>query len=300
MDFSEGMTLLSRRGTVLFAALAVLCPWLTGIIAVDAEAASRCDRRVGADYLRQAESFPAVRTPPRSGQLPFAPKGVYLENIAPTNVLSGGWRFGYGVSIRHGQADAIRLNWRVSVLVTQLAADGSLVANDLALTRTIRRIRIPEDLDELRFGIRTPAELGFYRYRIIFRRLDGKSLGSYAQYFRVVPERWLVRLRTNGDWFSPGSQIRLRVLNRGTVPLAFGEGVSVKVRQSGMWKNSGHFKPRPVHRIAFDLFAGEISKCEVLHVPLSTPPGRYRLEKRVSSLTDDREETLLKEFAVRR
>lgn len=293
------MRLLSTTICTLASILVVFHP---GSAAASGHAKPRsgCDRRVAANYLRQAKSFPAVRTPPRYGQLPFAPKGVYLAKTAPTNVLSGGWRFGYGVSIDRGQADAVRLNWRVSVLVTQLAADGSSVASELALTRTLRRIRLPQDLDELRFGVPTPAKLGFYRYRISFWRLDGKGLGSYAEYFRVVPERWRVRLRTNGDRFPPGSRIRLRVFNRGTVPVMFGEGVSVKVRRHGVWRNSAHFKPRPVHRIAFDLFAGEVSRCEVLHVPLSTPPGRYRLEKRVRTHARDREETLLKEFVVRR
>jgi hypothetical protein len=186
------------------------------------------------------------------------------------------------------------------VLLTQLAANGSPVASDIPLTRTLGRIRFPQDLDELQFGVPTPAEFGFYRYRISFWRLDGKSLGSYTDYFRVVPERWLVRLRTNGERFSPGSRIRVRVFNRGTVPVMFGEGVLVKVRRRGVWRDSAHFKPRPVRRIAFDLFAGELGHCEVLHVPMATPPGRYRLEKRARTHPGGREEIVRKEFVVKR
>lgn len=129
----------------------------------------------------------------------------------------------------------------------------------------------------------------------------GLSPGCERRMAHAITEGWSAALRINSGVFSPGDRIMLRVFNGGTVPISFGEGVSVKVRRDGTWRrSSAHFRTGPVRRIAFVLFAGEVSACETLRVPSALPAGRYRFEKRVRSRMGDREETLSADFVVGR
>jgi hypothetical protein len=258
-----------------------------------------CKSRVAINYLKSTEVFPSIRTPPRSGRLPFAPRGLELFQASATRVLSGAQSFGYVLSADRKPGQDFLLNWHVEVAIAQLGEDGSQVDIAPALSRTIRRVRVPRDLEALRFIVAMPAEPGFYKYRLRFRRLDGTGLGTYEQYVRVVPELRSASLRLNGRRFFPGDEIVARVFNRGTVPIAFGEGVSVKVQEAGIWADSAFDTP-PVHRISFVLLAGVLGRCETFRVPIDVPAGMYRFEKSVSSRGGDQEEILSAAFEVQR
>jgi hypothetical protein len=267
-------------------------------LALSAETRPICEQRRVVDYLRPFQGMPDVKPPPSSGKLPFAPPQLRIYQRSFTRVLAVGRTFGYGFSATSVPRRGFRLGWHVSFNVREVNVNGRVIKR---FRSKARKLGVVHDVLAIDLSAQLPEKAGFYRYDITFRAINGRRLGSYSQYVRVVNPVFNARLRTNTNRYRPGEIIELQVVNRGTTPITYREHAEIKMYDGTSWvpvswprRQSPVFGREPI------LFAGQTGPCGYQLIPKGVAAaGRYRLETDTMTLFGQSlEKALIASFEV--
>jgi hypothetical protein len=235
---------------------------------------AECPPPATIDYLAPFQKFPKVRELPRSGHPSFAPKDLLVRSLTP--LLAGGGSAGVhveadGSSVKH------QLEWNVEIAVRRLNAAGhpkKLVAQrTFSLWRNRSFSRDPANLQ-----VPVTKRPGLYMGEFKFAH-GGHVLGTFGQYLRVVPRRRDVRLLIGQATYLPGESVVTRMVNRGTLPVAFAPGLVLESWSNEMWLEVNG--PTYFGGPASLLSAGASGQCEHLPLPSDLRPGPYRVTKSV-------------------
>jgi hypothetical protein len=198
----------SRRLAALCLSVLALFPLGAGTAA--AVATPFCEGTVARDYEAPFERM-APDHPPPEGELPFGPRNMSMFRIEWKSIALRGANLGYRFGAKNADTRTLHLNWDVTARLLRLDARGRVVGE---AGRKRQRIRDAGGYD--RDGIDLPEfafpadEVGLYRFDLSFRRLSGKALASYSEYFRVVPRTIETELRLSGRAAPGGNPLRPR------------------------------------------------------------------------------------------
>lgn len=249
-----------------------------GVAAPNGRVDPFCARPALVDYERPLRALPPAQGLPESGEPPFAPAGVRVTALLGR---SGRLVFlGHGIryQIRNEGKASVRLGWIVKVRVSVAAPDGSVQPPISESTTTVG------ELGPRSFWFAEGAELaspGVYRVEIAIFDEAKQPLGAYSEYLRAVQPVRRVRLGINRRIARPGSNVKIRVENRGTLPVDPGHGFEVAHRKQGRWIRLP--EQGPVLKSSIIVLAGRAGSCETVRVPRQAPPGLYRVRKFVET-----------------
>lgn len=240
-----------------------------------------CQPVTASRYDAVFRSMPDVNRPPQSGHLPFGPGNLAFYRTSGANVVSPKGVFGYSLA-RVGSSGAFSPGWLAITRVLRVNRRGIAIG-----VEGVRRSRVVVGggADRLTFAVPV-GQRGLYRYDLKLRTLAGKRLGSYSEYFRVMPARFRASLALVRGGFDIGDTAMVKVVNSGTVGVGYGLPFNVEKYEAGAW-----FRVRdvieqdarsrgPLMRLA----PGTAGGCQALKVSQGTPPGRYRLSQLIYPL----------------
>jgi hypothetical protein len=231
------------------------------------------------DYLspiRRIKDLPEV---PQSGRLPFAPRHVSLR------LLEDGLRVGPGVvgfALVDRAVDRERqLNWEVTAALLRVDRSG----RNLGLVR-VRKwnlgkvdLHAGDGLLRLYVGGRP----SYYRIDLSITRRGGRSLGTYAEYVRVVRPTMDVRLALSHQSVARGQSILARVENRGTEAVAPQSRLHLERFDGQHWQTvASYLTPGVRSRVRAILTAGQAGRCVEIRIPLEQEDGLYRVRSEVA------------------
>lgn len=259
----------------------VLLLGFKGLARADYQPASTtgfCDERVAHDYARPFEQMPAVREAPSSGHLPFAPRVVTFDTPT-TEILVPGQtlNISYGLGVSTGGLLPRRLAWTINSRLIQVNARGG----DLRVVEqnTLKvDTRSAKEVAELEFSFRVSARPLFYLVETQFLAPNGRRLGHYGEYFRVVRPTRSTTLVAYPPEIRAGEELTFRVENWGTQTVSFGESFGLEKEVDGAWFLVS-LPPYNVHMRRLGLGAGEVGACQTLESPRELKSGRYRVGK---------------------
>jgi Bacterial Ig-like domain len=240
-------------------------------------AAASCPVGREIDYLAPLRTLPAIRRVPADRRLPFGPRHLLLT--PPGELIAGGGEAGFEIGSDEPHRSN-RLDWTVTVTLVKVSSSGKPEVI-LAERRMRLRGRRSYWLKPISLGVVVPGRPGFYRSDLTIARPHHPP-ATFSQYSRVVPFRFDVSLHLRYDTFSPGDTLAWRLENHGTAAVTYGidrylegwQGIRwVPIEEEEQW-----FPP-----IGLSLAPGAIGKCEEFRLPADLQPGRYRVEKTVSS-----------------
>lgn len=268
---------------------------------VAAAAVPFCENTVARDYEAPFERMPADRPPPE-GELPFGPRNMSMFRVDWRNVALRGSNLGYRFGAKDADTRTLRLDWDVTARLLRVNAHGRVLRE---VGRTRQRIRDAGGYDQ--DGIDLPefvfpaSTVGLYRFDLSFRKLGGKGLASYREYFRVVPRTVEFELRLSADSLRLGETLYAYVADLGT------RGASVPVRYAverfdgSGWVGAGA-SVTPGDALNPDeswwMQGGEATRCTEFPVPAEAPPGRYRIGTSVQVIGTSRHRALSAAFSV--
>ncbi|HEV7770464.1 MAG TPA: hypothetical protein VGO66_07375 [Solirubrobacterales bacterium] len=220
--------------------------------------------------------LPPLLEAPDSGDLPFGPKTVSID-FAAGPILTPGMSAGFWLHSENYSGHT-PLHWALRNRIRAVDAAGS---PGKVLSRGKQRVRLINAAREVKLFLEPPRAPGFYRYEVEIADFDGKHLATYSSYLRVERKLWDPRLGLSGNQFHPGDQVLSRVENFGTEPIVSGEEFRLQRYVGGAW-----FHRRIPDRDGWLLWLGYTSaggsgRCTPLSLPLSFPPGQYRIVKEV-------------------
>lgn len=229
-------------------------------------------------YEAPLRHLPPLYRPPIDNPLPFGPQNSVLlqEGVSRTGrIVVGGGRFGYMLSDRP-RSRSQQLGWAVTASLFSLSERGHSRG---LLKRVNTRFRTTGE--EPNISLVLPAEAGFFRFDISFKR-RGKVLGTFSEYLRVLDPILEVRISTMRRAYRPGETLLARVENVGTESVGYGAGYSIERLTDVGWSRVG--PSRTVWpRYATGLGAGEAGECMSYAIPNDLPIGRYRFSKAITS-----------------
>lgn len=229
---------------------------------------SSCGRSVVVrDYLAPLEGLPKQKSFPSSGRLGFGPGILRVYPPRSRLIVSGRDRFESSGSLSRRSDSARQLGWEVESRLDRLNAQG--IPSKLVRDRE-QGIGTVAGFAHRQFGFGGNLAPGIYRLQVSFSR-ERAMLGTFGEYFRVVPARSSLRLVAPRDEVQAGATIALRIENLGTVSATYNayphlyspEGSEVPI-DSGV---GGALKPL--------LPAGVLSPCIDLPLPASLAAGNY-------------------------
>jgi len=176
----------------------------------------------------------------------------------------------------------VRLDWTVTAQLWTIDRQGTAlreVDHEELVIRRLDGARAP------RIFLDPPEKRrGFYRFDMQIANQDGKVIGSYGTYFKVVRPSWgPLRLQLHRDVLRPGQQLLSRVANYGSEPISYGESFGVQRYEDGAWRPAPKLTPNYWNAWLGALSAGLASRCSSLSLPLLTLPGRYRVVKLIGT-----------------
>ena len=247
-----------------------------------------CGQRIVRDYEGPLRKMRRLRGPlkPFESQkqtLPFGPSGLSLLRVGTTRVVMQGERFGYrlaaaGTTNRSGLLkQALHLHWFVETRIWAVKRSGVRVRS---VARTARYLGDVRDLQRLEFMRSTHS--GLYRYDILFRNRDGKILGGYGSYYRVVRRRVGLRIGLNGSVFRAGDKVVGSFENLGTDSVFMPDGSSLDVEYEeamDQWTAAASGAPRPGVVVIVDpvfVRGGYSLGCTTFDISNDVMPGHYR------------------------
>lgn len=237
---------------------------------------SSCEPTIVRDYSAPLRALPKVRTLPPSGQLPFAPRHTSLVRLT-RSILVGEGAVGFqfqGSPPTHGK---LTLNWIVRGQVDRIDRKG--VTTKIVSSR-LRRYTSVSRIQKVRLWLGTQRVRGVYRVMVTFSRLsDGKVLGRYEEYTRVVKPTTHVKLTANVEQVPAGGKIDFRIENFGTLPVGAAQEFKFERLDNGSWVLDAASPPGPWLEALGLLRSGEAGICQSFEVPSNVPPGQYRISK---------------------
>jgi hypothetical protein len=255
---------------ILFAAM----PVSAGTSTPNAKVNSFCTHPVLVDYERPLKALAPVKELPESDKPPFAPAGIRITALQGGNVrlVSPGQKIHY--QIRNEKKTSAHLGWTVKVRIHMAAPDGSAWSPVSESVTTLGELG-PRS-SELAEGSELTS-LGIYRIEIAFFDEAERLLGAYGEYLRAVKPTVRFSLGINRKVAWPGSNVKLRLENRGTLPIDAAYGFEFAYRKQGHWLRLP--EQRPVLRASLAVLSGRAGRCETVRIPRQSPPGLYRVRK---------------------
>jgi len=239
-----------------------------------------CKARQTRNYLKPLERMVPVRHVPRSGRLPFGPKGVSLYAIG-NGLLAGKGSVGFAFSDR-AVNQRRRLNWFVRSKLSRVNYRGHVEAVLATRTRYVGRRKV-DRVSGQRFMV--SGRPSFYRVDIAIARRNGVRLGRYSEYFRVMSPKSNVRLSVSSRSVISGQEVYARVENIGTESVLPSGRVYIERYNGTAWEGIGSTTiPGQRTRVRAVLFGGEVGPCVKYKVPEGQPEGLYRLTDYVDRL----------------
>jgi hypothetical protein len=260
-----------------------------------------CSPRVARNFLGPFARMLPIHHVPRSGKLPFAPKGLLLEAKGGRLVVGGG-QAGFG--LRDEAVGQVRhLNWDVSTRLLKVDSRGEVVADLGSKRRRIGSIGGSRIKD---FLFRVPGEPAYYRVDISFVRSGSdRVLGEFSRYVRVVRPKFDVRLLMLKSAARQGEVLSIRLANFGTETvssISHDWGFTVHQFNGQDWVIAPSNPPPEKHRpIIRKLPPGQMADCIHFRVPADEVPGFYRFSMDVNrsmGTTEDRRVQLTAEFEI--
>lgn len=254
------------------AAVAVLA--LASLLAAPRAMAGFCETGVVHNYLKPLEEMPALRSVPVTGSLPFGPAGLFIGERAVGPVVAGKTLAGFSLSFgSRMEAPSPRLGWTVVARLVRVARRERV--RRLLEKRTARLARMNPG-ERRRFSFRVSGKPSLYRLEIEFRNREGRRIGRFGEYLRVLGPNRKARLALKGTSFRRGETVSPRLENYGTETLLYGLDYSIQFHDGTEWARSPSFPPQPVLRIGLRTGPGETAACWKVTIPEDAPPGRYR------------------------
>ncbi len=252
------------------------------------------------DYLQPLDEMRPIQGPPRSGKLPFGPRGLRLEGPQRPLVVDSG---SIGFRIRDEAIQQLRhLNWVVETRLSKVNSKGIVIAN-LGIKRRILGSVVGGDIGE--FLRRLSGDPAFYRMDLRFvERGTHRLLGEYSTYARLVSPKVDLRVVMESRTVLPGEYARARLINFGTVPVitrSYDFGFRVQAFTGTRWVSvpeNPRRGPVPL-RLTWSLGAGvETRGCLRYLVPAEQAPGLFRFVG-PSDSPEESDERLTAEFEVK-
>lgn len=286
-----------RRACAGFTGIAVCLVALAGSAQAVSPSDSFCDQPVSPSYEEIFQRLPAVNSLPRSGKLPFAPKAVRVQS-SPDAVLVGPAGVGYNLFMESPKSSRhLRLGWTMSVQARTIGRDGDtgqIVASAQQSVDTLTKSSV------VSVGVNLAAKPRIYLIELILKSRNGRILGTYQRYARVVRPKSAARLVLSDPAFASGEEAIFRVENLGTLDVElFGEEFALE-RYDGT-----HWFLDPASPEAFTkpklgtVSAGAAGFCRSFVIPTSVAPGHYRFSKMVGISGKGRRMQLTATFDVR-
>lgn len=240
---------------------------------------SFCNRQVVKDYQQSLRRMPFIPSPPASGQLPFAPKATFFELLPGDFLVTLGetvQRAGFAFSVPSGSSRTFHLNWIVEANLVQIDRYGD--ERQIKRFKTLRLGALTDSaLDQIEESVSLRSRPAYYRFEVVFSRPNGKRLGRYGQYIRVVRPKFAARLSADLDSLRAGESLTFRIENFGTERVSYSPSFSLEYLRGSTWVE----QPLDVRwpRIILTAAPGEAGGCQTFLVPPETSPGRYRISK---------------------
>lgn len=241
-----------------------------------------CHAKTIVDYSQPLrEMRPIRRLPrsgkglPRSGTLPFAPRGVKVH-VVGEGALAGSHAIGFSLDPAQLETGSFSLR--------HVEAELMLVTRSGRAVRTLTsRHWGPRRYDngaapKLSFEVGRPA---FYKVEVTFSDTGGHRLGRYAEYFRVLNRSVSVAVTLVRQDLHPGDIVESTVENRGTTWLEFGEEFSIERFADGAWRQTA-LAPGGFITVGYAISGGSGYVCRNLRLPTDVAAGHYRFIKPVS------------------
>ncbi len=245
-----------------------------------------CDNQIVRDYERPLRHLPADHLP-AGGNLPFAPAGVGLAKLGFRKVFIQGDMIGYRLVVNRAKSRTghlkhpLNLRWDVQSTLTAVDAHGRPARVVARQARLLGDVRHPEHVE---FGLR--GKPGLYRFDLSIRAWNGKVLGSYREYVRVVPLRVRLGIAVSGSSFHPGEHVIGRLENLGTSTAIWPAGAELKVeRYDGeAWSDVRSSNSElPIDGVDEFIYGGHAGSCATFTIPSDAPTGSYRFSTEVES-----------------
>jgi hypothetical protein len=237
-----------------------------------------CDVPSTNPYLAPLSGLPALRKPPRSGPLPFAPS-VYIKPVSGPLVVNGE-DIGFTFPVRHlGEEKTSQKPWlKVQVIIFALTRNGQVRGIAQQSTKFVRQ----DGATKITFS--TTMRSGLYRADALFEERDGIRLGRYSEYFRAAPSRFGVHIALSSLQVIPGESVSARLENTGVVTVSSGYGYGIERFSGVSWEVDPSLQSeRLAPRVLVILRPPAIFDCLQIPIPTSQAPGLYRFTKEVGS-----------------
>jgi hypothetical protein len=217
--------------------------------------------------------------PPPEGELPFGPRNLSMFRLGWESVVLRGGNFGYRFGAKDAESRTLHLGWRVNARLWSIDAMGRARRE---VGEIQRRLGDVDDLELLEFAF-PASKQGLYRFDISFHSLRGRALGSYREYFRVVPRTVKTRLALNAKSLRPGEVAYARVENLGSADMNVPSRYLIERFDGTAWLAVAE-STTPGTSLSFGewwIAGGEAAPCTEYLVPPDAPPGTYRMRTSV-------------------
>jgi hypothetical protein len=245
-------------------------------VALDASAskvttAGTCEGETVVDYRAPLEALPPVRSVPVTEKLPFGPAGIALAEVG--NELAVG-PSAQGFRLAYRGSSPSPLGWELEAQlrrVSTVSPEGHLLASKRAELAGAAggRKRL------LIFPVSSKPAL--YRITMSITDAEGRRLGRFGRYVRVLPDAPSAVLNILGGPHRPGEWVGGCVENRGTVALQSGYTRLERLEDSG-WRPVFVGPQYAVGSSAIlrNFLPGEAERI-FAYLPPDAGPGTYRL-----------------------
>ena len=205
------------------------------------------------------------------------------------SLYGGGWSkvmskpgsFGYGF-FEENYGGPVPVDWTVTAQFWAVDADGDALDE---VGHTGLFLKTIDAEHQRHIGLKPPDRRGFYRFDLRIES-EGKTIGSYSSYFKLVPPSWRPRLKLDRTTARPGQLIVSRLENLGSELISYGEEFFVQRRIKGRWSSARDVFGEGIWALWLGILdGGAIGRCSALHLPADTKPGRYRIVKNVGRLS---------------
>lgn len=243
-----------------------------------------------------AELPPLPRNSARDG-LGIGPPRLRLAGAGATLNVGAG-RFGYRLWVdRRVIRRPVFLDGYTELELDRVDRAGRVVEAVVAKRQRLGVVASPA-FNGKSFLVSVPAKPGLYRFQARLRDAQGRAVGRYADYLRVVRPVTDVRLVTSGGPIGPGSRVDFWIENRGTGEVdPMGVAFAFEVFEGGSWSKAPG-SPEIFPKVGLKpLSAGEAGACNSFQIPPDAIPGLYRFSKRVT-LSSGAKTRLTSEFRV--
>jgi len=246
-------------------------------------------------YLQPLLRMPPVQSPPSSERLPFGPQS--LRFFIPDELQVGPG--GFGFSFVNNSYRPFRSDWLIEAELLRVDPAGRVTGKVAHKVDYLSKIA-PNSARQEYFH--TSGQPAYYRIDLSVKtRGNGKVLGRYGAYFRVVPPTFGVKLAASSKDIALGETIYSRIRNLGTELVTPDSVLSIEQQTGEQWVPvgsvlvSGHSRNSRAR-----LWGGEDTSCASVQITEDMEPGTYRFKANIRSSFHEhkREVARFAEFSV--